>query len=59
MTPAYELLCDAKTIRINANCFERLRTMYYVSDKEIENVKAQLMVDMIVLAQLEEKNKKK
>lgn len=50
MTP-YELLCDTKTKRLNENCYQHGNVLYYVGDQEMEHVRAELIVDMILLAQ--------
>jgi hypothetical protein len=42
----YELFCDSKTYRWNANVFMNRGTMYYVDDNELIDIKAECITEM-------------
>jgi hypothetical protein len=52
---SYELLCDGRTHRWNGNIFMLQGVMYYMSDGEVEDCVAKVIVDLARLERLKAK----
>jgi hypothetical protein len=52
---AYDLLCDGRTHRWNGNIFLLKGVMYYMSDSEVEDCVAKVIVDLARIERLKAK----